>query len=312
LNTSKLFGTLINAVLLCAISGAAIAAENSLVTAPQGGVARWAGMSAKECAIYGQRYAAVDSVCYYPIDIQTSVGSHEIALWDKHGKQHLGHVTVEKHDFPEVPIDLPPNLMGFVDLSAADLARATKETAEVAKVLRGSEHAPQFSLPLGKPASALPKSANDFGSLRTFNGKVKSLHSGLDFPVNEGSPVKAVAAGTVMLAADHFFTGNAVYIDHGDGLVSMYFHMNSLAVKTGAVVKRGQTLGTVGRTGRGTGPHLHIGLRWLGKRIDPERLLEAPAKLPSVSDSKSAAEQKIRKADHEAPKEGETPLTDEG
>ena len=304
---------LISTILLSALAtDTAQAAGSSLVTVPQGGVARWSAIAAKECGIYGKRYPAVKSVCYYPIDIQTSIGRHQIALWDHDGKQHLGYAMVEEKHFPEVKLDLPPELNRYLEISPEDIARARKETAEVAKILPGSGGAARFSLPLGKPVSTLPRSANDFGSTRTFNGKIKSLHSGLDFPVNEGSTVKAMAAGTVVLAADQFFTGNAVFIDHGDGLVSMYFHLKSLGVKTGDTVKRGQTIGAVGGTGRATGPHLHVGLRWLGKRIDPERLLQAPSQLPSVSDTKVEAAQKIRKADQKEPKEADTPLIDEG
>lgn len=307
------FLTLLTSALLCSAAAASPPdAARLRVAVPQGGVARWSAIPAKECGIYGKRYPAVNSVCYYPIDVQTSVGRHRIALWDREGKEHIGYVLVEEQHFPEMHVDLPPALNRYLELSPEDIARAAKESAEVAKVLPGSLSAPRFSLPLGKPAGSLPRSANDFGSLRTFNGKIHSLHSGLDFPVNEGSRVKAVAAGTVALAADHFFSGNAVYIDHGDGLVSMYFHLKSIAVKAGDSVKRGQTVGAVGGTGRATGPHLHIGLRWLGKRIDPERLLNAPAKLPSVGDTKSEAADKIRKADREEPKETDTPLSDEG
>lgn len=304
-------------LLTCAMLCSAVAASQPnvarpRVAVPQGGVARWSAIPAKECGIYGKRYPAVNSVCYYPIDIQASVGRHSIALWDREGKEHLGYVIVEEQHFPEMHVDLPPALNRYLELSPEDVTRAAKESAEVAKILPGSTSVPRFSLPLGKPASLLPRSANDFGSLRTFNGKVHSLHSGLDFPVNEGSRVKSVAAGTVVLAADHFFSGNAVYIDHGDGLVSMYFHLKSITVKTGDSVKRGQTVGSVGGTGRATGPHLHIGLRWLGKRIDPERLLNAPSKLPSVGDTRNEAAEKIRKADQEEPKETDTPLIDEG
>ena len=312
MNRSKYFTFLTSAILLSALAIETASAASSLVTVPQGGVARWSAIAAKECGIYGKRYPAVNSVCYYPVDIQTRIGRHEIALWDHEGKRHLGYLMVKEQNFPEVHLDLPPELNRYLELSPENIARATRETAEVAKILPGSGGAPRFSLPLGKPVSTLPRSENDFGSMRTFNGKIKSLHSGLDFPVNEGSKVKALAAGTVVLSADHFFTGNAVFIDHGDDLVSMYFHLKSLGVKTGDTVKRGQTLGTVGGTGRATGTNLHIGIRWLGKRIDPERLLQAPTKLPSVSDTKAEAAQKIRKADQKVPKEADTPLIDEG
>ncbi|HOX70890.1 MAG TPA: M23 family metallopeptidase [Dokdonella sp.] len=283
----------------------------SIVTAPQGGVARWAGLAASECGIYGMRYAAVDAVCYYPVDIRTKPGSHEIALWDQDGKQHLGALKVEKADFPEVEMELPASLERFLKPSDDDNARAGAERGAIARILGGSvDSPPDFSLPLGKPAATLPASADDFGSERIFNKEHRSLHSGRDYPVGLGNAVKAVADGTVVLAADHFFAGNSVYVDHGDGLISMNFHLESIAVKDGDKVKRGQTLGKVGGTGRATGPHLHIGLRWLGKRIDPALLFDNPTTLPSVSDTREEAEQKIEKAEQREPDEGDMPIDD--
>jgi len=275
----------------------------NLVTVPQGGVGRWVGKAASECGIYGKRYRAVDAVCYYPVDIRTRTGAHQIALWDQDGKEHLGTLAVQETTFPKVDMELPDKLARFLNLSADDAKRAASERTEVSKVLGGESGDAQFSLPLGEPAATLPKSEDDFGSERTFNKEQKSLHSGRDYPVSNGSAVKAVANGTVVLAADHFYTGNAVYIDHGDGLVSMNFHLQGLTVKAGDVVKRGQTIGKVGATGRATGPHLHLGMRWLGKRIDPALLLASPSALPEVSDSKQEAQAKIDKAQKKEPDE---------
>ena len=303
---SKL-AVLLPALLLCSSASAA-----NVVTVQQGGVARWSGMAAKECGVYGKRYPAVDSVCYYPVDIQTRPGSHQIALWDQDGKQHAGVLSVQKADFPKVDMPLPEKLDRFLHMSPEDTARASKERTEVAKILAGSDEAPRFSLPLGAPAAKLPKSQDDFGSDRVFDKDHTSLHSGRDYPVPAGNSVKAVADGTVLLAAEHFFTGNAVYIDHGDGLVSMNFHLASIAVKEGDQVKRGQAIGKIGGTGRATGPHLHLGFRWLGKRIDPALLLANPTLLPAVSDSREEAQKKIDKAEHREPAETDAPVDDEG
>lgn len=279
------------------------AASVNVVSVQQGGVARWANKAASECGVYGKRFAAVDAACYYPADIRTAPGAHEIALWDQDGKQHMGTLQVRKTDFPKVEMELTGDAARFVEPSAEDAARAAKEREEVVGILDGTIKEAGFSLPLAAPTASLPKSEDDFGSERTFNGTQKSTHSGRDYPVGPGNALKAVADGTVVLAADHFYTGNAVYIDHGAGLVSMNFHLESIAVKTGDVVKRGDTIGKVGGTGRATGPHLHIGMRWLGKRIDPALLLASPSALPQVSDSTEEALQKIEKAKQREPDE---------
>ncbi|HSX59160.1 MAG TPA: M23 family metallopeptidase [Tahibacter sp.] len=300
--------TVVAAVVLLA---AAPAFAANIVTAPQGGVARWAGLDAADCGVYGKRYAAIAKACYYPVDIRAKPGRYEIALWEAGGKMHRGTLIVEDAKFPEVDMELPPELARYIDVSGEDRARAARETGEVRKILGGTLDAPRFTLPLGKPTASLPRSEDDFGSLRTFNHKHKSLHSGRDYPVGDGNAVRAVADGRVVLAADHFFTGNAVYVDHGGGLVSMNFHLGSIAVKTGDAVKRGQNLGKIGGTGRATGPHLHLGLRWLGKRIDPALLLASPDALPSVADSAREADEKIHEAQQREPDENDAPLDDE-
>lgn len=282
---------------------ATVLAQTNAVSVQQGGVARWAGKAASECGVYGKRYAAVDAVCYYPADIRTAPGSHEIALWDQDGKQHIGTLLVQKTEFPKVEMELEGDAARFVDPSSEDAARASKEREEVVGILDGTIKEARFSLPLAAPTASLPKSEDDFGSERTFNGTQKSTHSGRDYPVGSGNNLMSVADGTVVLAADHFYTGNAVYIDHGAGLISMNFHLDSIAVKTGDEVKRGDTIGKVGATGRATGPHLHIGMRWIGKRIDPALLLASPSALPQVSDSTQEALEKIEKAKEREPEE---------
>lgn len=278
----------------------------------QGGVARWEGLAAKDCGMQGKRYAAVDAVCYYPIDLDAAPGRRQVSLWDQDGKRHLGFVEVEETSFPDEAIELPPELLRFVDVSPADAARATRESAVAAKILGGKGGLAQLSLPLGQPASPLPAGEDDFGAVRIFNGHHRSLHTGRDYPVTEGSAVKALADGTVMLAADHFYTGNSVYVDHGAGLVSMVFHLKSLAVKTGDAVKRGDTLGAAGSTGRATGPHLHLGVRWLGQRIDPTSLLEAPTTLPRIGELESSAAAKTPPAAKKKVKKPRAPVNDEG
>jgi len=299
--------TILIAACLAASSGHAA----NLVTVQQGGVGRWSGLAAKECGIYGNRYPAVNAACYYPVDLAARPGVHAIALHDQDGRTHEGRLKVEAREFPRIEMPLPDSLQHFLDPGKDDLARAQADRAAIAKLLGGTLDAPSFSLPLAPPAANLPASEDDFGSTRRFDATHESLHSGRDYPVGDGNAVKAVADGKVVLAGDQFFSGQSVYVDHGGGLVSMNFHLSSLAVKTGDVVQRGQTLGKVGATGRATGPHLHLGLRWLGKRIDPELLLHSPDALPAVEDTPAEAQQKIEKANtREPPERDDVPSED--
>jgi murein DD-endopeptidase MepM/ murein hydrolase activator NlpD len=117
-----------------------------------------------------------------------------------------------------------------------------------------------------------------FGTSRTFNGKVQGVHQGLDYAVPEGTAVAALNNGTVLLAQPLFFEGNCVVIDHGQGLLTLYMHLSKIEVKEGDQVTRGQKLGLSGGTGRATGPHLHVAVRWQGVYLNPATLLSL--KLP--------------------------------
>jgi murein DD-endopeptidase MepM/ murein hydrolase activator NlpD len=112
-----------------------------------------------------------------------------------------------------------------------------------------------------------------FGSERIFNGKTSSPHLGLDFRVPSGTPVAAMNDGTVLLARPLYFEGNFVVLDHGQGLLTLYLHLSEFKVKEGDQVKRGQVVGLSGGTGRATGPHLHVAVRWQGTYLDPARLI---------------------------------------
>jgi len=114
-----------------------------------------------------------------------------------------------------------------------------------------------------------------FGSQRIFNGKAQSPHQGLDFRVPTGTPA-AMNSGTVLLARFLYYEGGFVVIDHGQGFLTLYLHLSEFKVKEGDVVKRGQIVGLSGGTGRATGPHLHVAVRWQGTYLDPARLIQLP------------------------------------
>ncbi len=112
-----------------------------------------------------------------------------------------------------------------------------------------------------------------FGVQRVFKGAVKSTHQGLDFRVGPGTTVAAVNRGKIILAQPLFFEGNCVVIDHGQGLLTLYLHLSKFLVKEGDTVEKGQPIALSGGTGRATGPHLHLAVRWQGVYLNPQALL---------------------------------------
>jgi len=124
-----------------------------------------------------------------------------------------------------------------------------------------------------------------FGLRRFFNEQERRPHSGLDIAASEGTPIKAVASGTVLDAGDFFFSGNMIYIDHGQGIITLYAHLSKISVKPGDVVRQGDIIGEVGQTGRVTGPHLHFAVYANQALIDPMFMLPKggnPQKIKSV------------------------------
>ena len=112
-----------------------------------------------------------------------------------------------------------------------------------------------------------------FGTARTFNGAVQTRHMGVDFAGATGTPIRVANRGVVALVADFYLAGRAVYVDHGDGLVTGYFHMSRADVAQGDTVARGQIIGRVGHSGRVTGPHLHWVMRFGGVTVDPRSVM---------------------------------------
>jgi len=120
------------------------------------------------------------------------------------------------------------------------------------------------------------RTTGDFGTRRTFNHKVQSVHQGLDFRAETGTPVGAMNSGLVILAREMFYEGGFVVIDHGQGLSTLYMHLSEINVREGDSVEKRQIIGLSGGTGRATAPHLHIGVRWQGIYLDPAVLLTLP------------------------------------
>jgi murein DD-endopeptidase MepM/ murein hydrolase activator NlpD len=239
------------------------------VLAAPGALVAWPGQDLAECEMDGATWAPLPEGCWFAVDLLESRDRIQVSRRGGAGDEYAW-IRVAPYPYSEQHIRLEDD--SRVDLSPADLERVRREQGRVAS-LWGSAGPRRFALPLASPLRERG-SGGRFGSRRFFNGQPRSPHSGADYPAPEGTDVFAAAAGRVALADDLFFSGGSIFIDHGDGLVSMYFHLSEVQVAEGAEVTRGQLIGRVGQTGRATGPHLHFGARWRRARVDPEQLLD--------------------------------------
>jgi Peptidase family M23 len=160
----------------------------------------------------------------------------------------------------------------YVQPDAVTLARIAAD-----KAVKDAAFAHTISQPLwnGSFRSPVPFTATDsFGTRRMFNGKLASIHRGTDFHAPSGTPVVAANDGVVIIAQGMFYEGNLVVIDHGRQFSTLYMHLSKIEVKVGDRVHKGGRLGLSGATGRVTGPHLHLGVRWQGMYVDAVKLLK--------------------------------------
>jgi murein DD-endopeptidase MepM/ murein hydrolase activator NlpD len=182
-------------------------------------------------------------------------------------------LIVRQPDYPRERITVPPRM---VEYDSATGARIESEGLRAREVSRSSHDAPRlWSLPLTLPR--LGRITSPYGGAREYNGKVTSRHTGTDFAGAVGAPVVAPTRGVVALVADFYLAGKAVYLDHGAGLVTGYFHLSRADVVAGDTVSAGQRIGAVGRSGRVTGPHLHWIMRYGTISLDPMSLVHLPA-----------------------------------
>lgn len=209
----------------------------------------------------------------FGVDLETKPGAY---VWKvgviepgREARSAHGSVKIVRRDFRVERLTLPNTM---VDLDPETERRAVAESKQLAtlyrtvtpeRLWRGKFTAPVAVAGLG----------SGFGARRIINGQPRSPHAGSDYAAPLGTPVVAVNGGKVALVAEFFFPGRLVILDHGLGLYTAYFHLDTIAVAEGERVERGQTVGTVGATGRATGPHLHFGAQVAGARVDPTTLL---------------------------------------
>lgn len=210
------------------------------------------------------------------IDLQDEPGTHELAVEVQQGEQVRKlsvNVLVVKERFHVEHLKLPKDK---VDLDEKSLTRWKAEQEQVKLALAEYSRLRLWRSDFIEPVNG--KRTGIFGSVRIMNGQARSPHNGEDIGAPLGAEVVATNDGIVRITVEHIFSGKGVFVDHGLGFYSMYFHLSEILVKDGDLVRAGQLIGKVGATGRATGPHLHWGVKLNGARVNPYALLDLPFK----------------------------------
>jgi murein DD-endopeptidase MepM/ murein hydrolase activator NlpD len=220
-----------------------------------------------------------------PLYTQHIKGNHwqallGIPLMEKTGKKSITiqdfstrtlSVNIKPSAYKEQHITLKGDKKKYVNPNATHSQRIKKERPILSKARQiFSEKILSDGLFI-RPVTGITTSP--FGFKRFYNGQARRPHTGLDYAGAAGTPIKAAADGKVILAGQYFFNGNAIFLDHGQGLISVYIHMNKRLVSQGQSVKQGQIIGTIGQSGRATGPHLHWGVYLNRTSVNPNLLM---------------------------------------
>jgi len=213
-------------------------------------------------ADHGRWYAVVG----LPLDLKPGLHKLQVKVGDNSKEKSF---VVKAKKYPEQYITLEDT--GKVQLSAENEARATSELAAIKALKLHWRDEENTDLEFMIPAEG--RLSGNFGLRRFFNGQPRSPHAGLDVAVARGTPIRASAQGKVLAVDDYFFNGKTIFVDHGNGLITMYCHLDEFNVQTGDVLNKGQLLGLSGQTGRATGPHLHWSVILNGAMVDPQLFL---------------------------------------
>lgn len=203
------------------------------------------------------------------IDLGVAPGAHPVTFRTANGLGGRHVLDVKAKSYRTRHLTVEPS---FVDPPAEVQDRIVREARQLNVIWASETPEPYWTGPFVRP---VPHDANSaFGSRSVFNGQPRNPHGGADFASPAGTPVAAPNAGRVVVAGDLYYTGGTVAIDHGLGLISLVAHLSSIDVAEGDLVAAGDVVGTVGATGRVTGPHLHWTVRARGARVDPLSLLD--------------------------------------
>jgi len=205
------------------------------------------------------------------VDVEAKPGKNKLELDatmpDGRVLHTIREITVRPSAYKTVKLKVPERFVQ-PDPEALKKIEADKELKQKAFSRETAE--PEWSGTFRAPIDSTVSEA--FGTRRTFNGKLASIHRGLDYHAKEGTPIVAANAGTVVLAQELYYEGNCVIIDHGQQFMTLYMHLSQIQVSEGQRVREGQQIGLSGATGLVTGPHLHVAVRWQGAYLDPAQL----------------------------------------
>ena len=208
------------------------------------------------------------------VDLDTAAGERSVEVTfryaDGRTRTLSDAVAIGAVQYPTTELTVEER---FVELSPEDQARAARDDEETGRIYATVTPEIYWTEPFASPIPGIASGRN-FGHRRVFNGQPRAPHSGVDLRATTGTPIHAANRGRVVLAKDLFFSGNAIFIDHGLGVYSAYLHLSEMQAHVGDMVERGQVIGLAGATGRVTGAHLHWGARVLNARVDPFSLLK--------------------------------------
>jgi murein DD-endopeptidase MepM/ murein hydrolase activator NlpD len=205
------------------------------------------------------------------VDVETPAGPSVVKITiHRHDSLRESSTAISIHPahYRTTSITVAPK---FVEPGPDEQKEIAAEVDLKKKIFASTASEPLWTGNFAAPVPAQP--TDSFGTRRTFNGKLASVHKGMDFRAATGTVVHAGNAGTVVLAQPLYYEGNCVIVDHGLGLMSLYMHFSRIDVKPGQHVAQGDRLGLSGATGRVTGPHLHWAIRWDGAMLDPAKVL---------------------------------------
>jgi len=236
------------------------------------------GIEAAKVIFLGKEYRmgkdsqGLKLMAFIGLDISLQPGEYPIKIFleDKNGLWQMFErkIVISPKQFPLIKLWVEQKYV----TPPPEVRQRIKREAEILKTIYSMFSSQWWS----DGAFIMPVSGRitaQFGERRVYNNQPRSSHSGLDIAASAGTPVRASNSGQVVLAAELYFSGKTVIINHGLGVFTIYCHFSKIRVKRGQQVRKGETIGEVGATGRVTGPHLHWGVKIFGSRVDPSALL---------------------------------------